>query len=573
MPRVIAPAQRAQKSRRPTGVGLNLILLAITPGVETAENRRCGLAFRAIWGVEKTPCLWYTWGVIQPNTNQTDKGAISLQSQDTTKRPKGQAKYWTRDEQGRIYHTVKADELPLVDWAPNGRVKPWRVHHRDGLLLAEVYSSMAELIGGADEVISYSSIPGIADKDGQPIVLQNKEREQNPAAKWLDKARRLEQCASFAEFQRLPDGSLRLHDASFCRVRLCPMCQWRRSLKLGAQVRQVVERANAQHIAETQAPWRWLMVTFTVRNIEGPDLGAEIDRLHKAINNMAKCAKWRAAVKGWLRATEVTHNLKSDTYHPHMHMLLCVPSSYFSGKGYITQKGWQTLWAHYAGTDYAPVVDVRAIKPATGERLSDLPAGEQAAAMGKACAEVSKYAAKPGDYIIPQDWAMSMQTVQLLDSMLNKRRMTSWGGILKDIAQSLKLDDAETGDLVHIDEDASEDQTANKLAQYVAYSWSMGARDYLPTYKREGASEDVERAERAADRKAHRAARREQAATEWQEGLDIIDLYMQAAGWDPKEQAKARHALQTLPRSVIERQLREYKDAIILPDGWEDDTP
>lgn len=462
-----------------------------------------------------------------------------MQSQDTTKRPKGQAQYWTRDEQGRIYHTVKADELPLVDWAPNGRVRPWRVHHRDGLLLAEVYSSMAELIGGADEVISYNSIPGIdapdhptddaetwADKlsahgpcasfaevgrlpDGKQITLQNREREQNPAAKWLDKARRLEQCASFAEFQRLPDGSLRLHDASFCRVRLCPMCQWRRSLKLGAQVRQVVERANAQHIAETQAPWRWLMVTFTVRNVEGPDLGAEIDRLHKAINNMAKCAKWRAAVKGWLRATEVTHNLKSDTYHPHMHMLLCVSSSYFSGKGYITQKGWQTLWAHYAGTDYAPVVDVRAIKPATGERLSDLPAGEQTAAMGKACAEVSKYAAKPGDYLIPQDWAMSMQTVQLLDEMLNKRRMTSWGGLLKDIAQSLKLDDAETGDLVHIDEDASEDQTANAVAQYVAYSWSMGARDYLPTYKRAGASEDVERAERAKNSAALAAGRRD----------------------------------------------------------------
>lgn len=470
---------------------------------------------------------------------------MSLLVNNTTSGPERQAPTWERDDQGRIYHKYTAAELPLVDRAPSGRVRPWRVHHRDGLLLSDVYMSMAELTA---------------------------DQPDSNAAKYLDKARRLEQCASFAEFRRLPDGSLRLHDASFCRVRLCPMCQWRRSLKLGAQVRQVVERANAQHIAETQAPWRWLMLTLTVQNVEGPDLGAEIDRLHGAVNNMARCAKWRAAVKGWLRATEVTHNVKKDTYHPHIHMLLCVPASYFKGKAYITQKGWSALWAHYAGTDYTPIVDVRVIKPADGGKLADLPAGEQAAAMGKACAEVSKYAAKPADYLIPQDWAASMQAVAVLDTMLHKRRMTAWGGILKEIAKGLALDNPEDGDLVHIDEDASADQTAEEIAHYIAYSWAMGARDYLPRYERDGKPEDVERAERKADKAAVQADRRAQSAVDQQEGLDIIDVYMQAAGWDDKERKRARYALQTLPRAVIERQLREYRDAIELPDGWEDDS-
>ena len=479
------------------------------------------------------------------HTNTTTTGA-TCQAQTPIDLKDGKPLgYWVKDEQGRVYHKKTEAEKPLQDRSPSGRVRPWRVHHRDGLMLAEVYESMAELTA---------------------------EQPDNNAAKYLDKARRLTQCASFAEFEKLPSGELRLHDSSFCRVRLCPMCQWRRSLKLGAQVRQVVERANADRIKETGVPLRWLMVTLTVRNVEGPDLGAEIDRLHKALNNMAKCKQWRAAVVGWLRATEVTHNSKADTYHPHMHLLLCVSPSYFRGRGYITQKGWQSMWAHYAGTDYEPVVDVRAIKPADGGRLADLPAGEQAAAMGKACAEVSKYAAKPADYIVPQDWAASMQAVTVLDAMLNKRRMTSWGGILKTIAKGLQLDDPENGDLVHIDETTSADETAEELAHYVAYSWAMGARDYLPTYERDGATPAAERAERAADRKAFRAGRREQAKQEWQEGLDIIDLYMQAAGWDDKERNRARYALQTLPRSVIERQLKDYRDAIALPDGWEDDT-
>lgn len=110
------------------------------------------------------------------------------------------------------------------------------------------------------------------------IIEHSAERKlPTAAAKYLDKAERLARCAAWAEFERLPEGQgLRLHDASFCRVRLCPMCQWRRSLKLGAQVRRVVERANADHIQETGTPWRWLMVTFTVQNVPGPQLGQRL---------------------------------------------------------------------------------------------------------------------------------------------------------------------------------------------------------------------------------------------------------------------------------------------------------
>ena len=69
------------------------------------------------------------------------------------------------------------------------------------------------------------------------------------------------------------------------------------------------------------------------------------------------------------------------------------------------------------------------------------------------------------------------------------------------------------------------------------------------------------------------ASRRAQSAIDQQEGLDIIDVYMQAAGWDDRERNRARYALQTLPRSVIERPLRGYREAIELPDGWEDGDP
>ena len=184
------------------------------------------------------------------------------------------------------YTTKPGDCQPLVDWGANGKPRPWRKHHIEGLMLSELYETL-----GTD--------PDTPD-----------------AARYLDKARRLAGCAPFAEFERLPDGALHLHASSFCRVRLCPMCQWRRSLKLGAQVRQVVEAANAAHIAEYGTAWRWLMVTFTVKNVPADELGATIDRLHRAVNNMTKCKRWCGAVRGWLRATEVTHctDKRKDVY-------------------------------------------------------------------------------------------------------------------------------------------------------------------------------------------------------------------------------------------------------------------
>ena len=442
--------------------------------------------------------------------------------------------YWVKDEQGRVYHTYTEDELPLTDRSPTGKVRPWRERHKAGLLLSEIYAIMGE--------------SGTAD-----------------AARWLSKAQRLESCAQLMEYTRAEDGQLTLHKASFCRVRLCPMCQWRRSLKLGAQVRQVVEQANAQHLKETGAPWRWLMVTFTVRNVQGPDLGAAIDTIHKGLNNLTKCKRWRGAVRGWLRATEVTHNTDTrsasyDTYHPHMHMLLCVPASYFSGKGYIRQKDWAEHWGHYIGADYTPIVDVRPIKPEGGGRLADLPAGEQAAAMGKACAEVSKYAAKPADYIVPSDLSLSMSAVQVLDAMLDRRRMTSWGGLLKDIAKQLQLDDPESGDLVHIDETASADPVAEELASYITYRWAVGARDYLPAGKRRGKSPQVERAEKAQTKAEVRDYRRQQEAADALQDLTTIEDYLSLHSMTAGTLEVAKYNLRTLPRAQIERELQDALD-------------
>ena len=107
---------------------------------------------------------------------------------------------------------------------------------------------------------------------------------------------------------------------------------------------------------------------------------------------------------------------------------------------------------------------------------------------------------------------MAVRTVLTLDRMLDGRRLTSWGGVLKEAARKLNLDSIETGDLVHV-ESESEDKDANKIANYVAYNWSVGVSDYLKFYDREGQTPEIEKAEKA--QTAHKVnAKRAKSAAE-----------------------------------------------------------
>lgn len=360
----------------------------------------------------------------------------------------------------------------LHDLRPNGTERPWAKWKREAQGLADIY----EVLG--------------CDPD-------------NPqAAHDLDKARRVSECANYTEFQRHdPDGQhsgpwLTLHTANFCRNRLCPMCGWRRSLKMGSQAREVVAEANRQKVSRDGVAYKWLLVTFTVKNVTGPELGRTIDQLHKAAHNMAKTKRWKAAVKGWLRATEVTHNtdVKSasfDTFHPHLHFLLCVNSRYFKSADYIPQKEWKAMWERAAGLDYDSQVNVKAVKD-----LENDPTKESKTSLGGALAEVTKYVCKPQGVVTWENPEMAVRTVLVLDRMLDGRRLTSWGGVLKEAAAKLKLDSIENGDLVHV-ESESEDKDANAIAEYVAFNWSVGVSDYLKFYDRQGKAPEVEKAFKA----------------------------------------------------------------------------
>ena len=94
-------------------------------------------------------------------------------------------------------------------------------------------------------------------------------------------------------------------------------------------------------------------------------------------------AEVKRGIKGFFRALEVTYNGDRDDYHPHFHILLAVPSNYFT-KNYITQNRWLELWRESTRYPEITQVDIRVIKPNKKR--------ENSTSIESAAAEVGKYA-------------------------------------------------------------------------------------------------------------------------------------------------------------------------------------
>lgn len=281
---------------------------------------------------------------------------------------------------------------------------------------------------------------------------------------------RLRDCGTFLQFAVDASSEKRLHKANFCGVRLCPMCQWRRSL---AQF----------HVTQEQVTWmlqqkpetRFLFLTVTVRNCVPVDLSVTLDNLMQGFSRMVNQNKKQKktcllkrlhrSLLGSSRAVEVTYNTRTREMHPHIHAILAVQPSYFTNKNnYMTQQQWVQLWQEAARLDYAPSVDVRAID----------------ATSPKIVAEASKYSAKLSNivkqYEDPEESELAETALEAMYLALKGRRLIALSGFFKDAQKALKQEDVENKtDLIHVDDE----QDDFKPVEYQLFVWRACVGAYV----------------------------------------------------------------------------------------------
>ena len=306
----------------------------------------------------------------------------------------------------------------LIDKSSRGRERPWRVYKQLSQFLAEAYSDL----------------------------------------EWESLARRVETCASYLLFLECTESRKhpkKLRRANFCKDRLCTTCQWRKSMRQYHTSMELAREALRRH-----PTIRFVFLTLTVPNVPLGGLSKAIDDLFESWRRLYQRKEVKSAVKGYLRALEITYNHERDNWHPHIHAILVVPSCYFSGKSYITRDRWLELWQEATRMSQITQVDIRKIK--TGKK------GVEPLEVG--FAEASKYGVKPWStksrvsvkrllkelYVDREDlkghaWLRltreeTAEVVEQLKAALEHRRLVQTGGIFRKIKRELNLKDGEDKD-------------------------------------------------------------------------------------------------------------------------------
>lgn len=219
-----------------------------------------------------------------------------------------------------------------------------------------------------------------------------------------------------------------------CKDRFCPFCNWRRSLKYSKLIYDFLSASSEGEARYANS--RYIFLTLTVKNCHVSELRDMIKHMQSSFNKMTKYSSWKKSILGFIRVLEITVEKKRPDYvHPHFHILLNVPSSYFdTRKGlYLKKDDYASMWQKALNVGYKPVCDVRIVK-----------SNKDKSANAAVVSEMCKYPLKDTDLS-----RLANSDFEILVKEMKGLRSINCGGSLKDALKKIdKIDD----DLVHLEE-------------------------------------------------------------------------------------------------------------------------
>lgn len=276
--------------------------------------------------------------------------------------------------------------------------------------------------------------------------LSEKRRSNDKIIPWMQKhlsesaLASMEHCGDYLVMLEDDTGEHKKLDVGFfCKQRLCSGCAWRSAVKSAQCISAIAQKLADDGLA-------MLYVTLTVPNVPGPELRKTVQHLGRSWIRLVKRSRYQLWRDG-VRKVEITYNEKSDTYHPHMHMVIFVPTGYFAGRNYVSRNRLLQDWREVTGQPEITQVDIR--------RCRDLGATN-------AILEVAKYAAKASDY------THSEEVLDTFYAALHHTRMLTYFGqcrVLRDEYEEGKLAKYEELDTV-------------RYTMRVVYIWQRVANSY-----------------------------------------------------------------------------------------------
>lgn len=226
----------------------------------------------------------------------------------------------------------------------------------------------------------------------------------------------MEHCGDRMMFGKCENcGAVEIQHANLCRDRLCPICQWRLSRRLFAEMCSTLLYINDYDFVTAG------FLTLTVKNCAPEDISKTLTGMSQAWNRMLADRGLKQMVVGWARSVEITYNERTRTFHPHYHVIVLFDDIYEPG---YCQRFFNDLWARACKFDYKPITDFRVINEIVNDNVD----------LSGAIAETFKYAVKND-----QCQKMPLSIFRTFVAQINGKRFQSYGGIIKKARIKLGL--------------------------------------------------------------------------------------------------------------------------------------
>lgn len=253
----------------------------------------------------------------------------------------------------------------------------------------------------------------------------------------------LKDCGTFLQFAVPNIGQAKLYRANFCKSRICPMCNWRRSKALFSQLSSVFNYLGDRY--------SYYFLTLTIVSHHGDQLKDQLDLLLKSWDLLFHRREVKRFVRGYYRSIEVTYNRYEDWFHPHIHVCLafdpCVEPP-------ISQASFLKYWQESCSDPSISQVDLRSVYSSNGSPDSI-----------RAALESAKYACKYSDIYFEDDPDLSFRILDTFLDALSGRRLVSFGKVFSEARKALCLHDPES----QLTDDV------NDLVSYVIQTYHWGS--------------------------------------------------------------------------------------------------
>jgi hypothetical protein len=161
-------------------------------------------------------------------------------------------------------------------------------------------------------------------------------------------AQRVEECADIVKFKECANGFLAFKSARFCRVRGCPMCEWRRSRRIAKLVARAVEKL------EIKPNDKWQQLGVSIHPIPVSELSRGLDDLCNGFSRLSQLKAWR--IQGGFRFIQL--QWMEDMVQPSIQFLGLFPAR-MMGKNYISKDKWTKLWVQSVRHESVPEADTQ----------------------------------------------------------------------------------------------------------------------------------------------------------------------------------------------------------------------